>query len=137
MGDTVEYPPHPTPAPSAALSDRDRLQEYTHHDCSMLSLLIRQRGYPSTPEACRRLIGFYEALLLPQWIERGLPLVDLFYGVAPPGAASFDTVQALQETDQADTMITDRGGEAVVVILTDDPQRLPQTVSTVHFTCSR
>ena len=119
--------------PLCTLRDSDRLQEYSHNGRNMLSLLLRRRDYPSASGARRRLIGSYEPLLLPQWIERGLPLIDLCYGVAHPGATPFNAVQALQETDQADAMIADRGGEAVVVILTDDPQRSPLPVSTVNF----
>lgn len=106
------------------LAERDRVQETsdgTHH---MLSLLVRRQTFPGTREHRDRLLSSFEALLLPGWIERGLPLVELSYGVSRPGVTPFGAVLALQERDQGAAMVAELGGAAVVVTLTDDLRRV-------------
>ena len=133
LGGAMRDPSRSGPREQAALRDRDRIQETSDGRHHMLSLLVRRRAFPGTSEECERLVSSFEALLLPGWVERGLPLVDLSYGLAHPGVTPFGTVLSLQERDQGAAMVAALGGEAVVVILTDDPWRVAVPIKSSTF----
>jgi hypothetical protein len=85
----------------------------------VLWLLLNEHAYPHADAVRRALVGDWRGLLFSQWIARGLPLVDLGYYLSRPGQLALTAIQATHEQDQAEAMVADHGGAAVIISLTN------------------
>lgn len=88
--------------------------------------------YPSTPEACRDLVRRYGPYLVEEWLDRGLPVGDLYHLVHRPGELGPSEGQRIHRADQA-FAARQHGGVPVVIVLANTPLEPRHVVSRVRF----
>ena len=99
----------------------------------ILSVYMTVDAYPDTSEAKRALAFHYGPHLVQEWVDGGLPLVDLYYLVHRPGELGPSEVQRLHRADQASGLAREFGGVPVVLALSNVPVDRRLVVSKVRF----
>jgi hypothetical protein len=89
--------------------------------------------YPATPQARRDLVRRYGPYLVEEWLDRALPVGDLYYLVHRPGDLRPSEGQRIHRADQASAWAREHGGVPVVIVLANTPLRPRYVVSRVRF----
>lgn len=89
--------------------------------------------YPSTPQARRDLVRRYGPYLVEEWLDRGLPVGDLYHLVHRPGDLGPSEGQRIHRADQASAQAREHGGVPVVIVLANTPLEPRYVVSRVRF----
>jgi hypothetical protein len=103
--------------------------ENTH----VLSVYLTVDDYPETYEARRALVGAYGRYLVEEWVQRGLPLGELYHLVHRPGELGPSEAQRIHRSDQAAALAHEFGGVPVAIVLANVPLAPQYVVSRVTF----
>ena len=98
-----------------------------------LSVYMTVDEYPTSEEARRELVSTYGPYLVQEWIDRGLPVGDLYHLVHRPGELGPSDAQRIHRADQADALARQFGGTPVVIVLANTPIDPDLVVSRVRF----
>ena len=89
--------------------------------------------YPTTPQARRDLVRTHGPYLVEEWLDRGLPVGDLYHLVHRPGDLGPSEGQRVYRDDQASALAAEHGGVPVVIALANTPLEPRYVVARVHF----
>jgi len=89
--------------------------------------------YPTTAHARRDLVRRYGPYLVEEWLDRGLPVGDLYHLVHRPGDLGPSEGQCVYQEDQSSAPAVENGGVPVVIALANTPLEPRYVVSRVHF----
>jgi hypothetical protein len=98
-----------------------------------LSVYMTVDEYPTSDEARRELVRTYGPYLVQEWLDRGLPVGDLYHLVHLPGELGPSEAQRIHRSDQADALAREFGGVPVVIVLANTPIDPDLVVSRVRF----
>lgn len=98
-----------------------------------LSVYTTVGVYPATPEARRALVRAYGPYLVEEWVNRRLPLGELYHLVHKPGELGPSEVQCAHRADQGAALAREFGGVPVVVVLANAPIAPGLVVSRIRF----
>jgi hypothetical protein len=98
-----------------------------------LSVCLTVQEYPTSYSARRELVGAYGPHLVDEWVERGLPLTELYHLVHRPGELGPSEAARVHRRDQADALAEEYGGVPVVIVLANVALAPQLVVSRVSF----
>jgi hypothetical protein len=98
-----------------------------------LSVYMTVDDYPTSDKGRRGLVHEYGPYLVQEWLDRGLPLGELYHLVHRPGELGPSEAQRIHRADQADALAREFGGVPVVIVLANTPIEPSLVVSRVRF----
>lgn len=98
-----------------------------------LSVYMTVDEYPTSDAARRALVCAYGPYLVQEWIDRALPIGELYHLVHRPGELGPSAAQRVHRADQADALAREFGGAPVVIVLANTPIDHDLVVSRVRF----
>lgn len=102
-------------------------------DTHMLSACITLDAYPTSAPDRRGISQEYGPCLVQEWVDRGLPLDDLYLLIYRPGQIGPSEAQCIHRADQASGLAAEFGGVPVVLALSNTPVDPDLLVSRVCF----